>query len=886
MCVAALSWLAPNRASALTNVYFDTFESYDEGTQLTNGLNYWYASDTNVIVQTNIAASNSTKAAMLPIDTTLSNRFTNASPTNMWLHLEVQLVRYEGTNYPDVNTNTVAVLYLSSNGYFVAYDGSASNWVTITQTVYGMTVPPVASNTWVTNLDVFMDYSIKSWQIAQGTNLLTTNLGFANTNIAAMNGFDTYNGGGATTYLDNVYIYDHALFVVYEVRPKTLTNSWVMQGNTPLLSTQSFDIVVMSGLGEPAFTITTNGPPAPWMTVAPCAGTLTNVTNTITLTFTNVNVGIHTATLDVVTDVGAGVTDQVTVVATAVSHPIPAVSWINYSQTISKGDQPAVTNLWLSNNAVTPRAGMRYDVTSTSAWLLLDGTNGACTDGEGRAITVQFVNMTTNVGSYNGTLTIQTVDTTNSTTVYTPVGTISSTVSVTVQVLIIGVGTPTGLTASAGTDTGGVQLSWQATTNVNHYEVWRANTNILASATLVGTATNLTYYDTTVNPGLKRWYWVRAINDYGGDSAFSIPDSGWRFLPAPTGLTATSGTYTNRVALSWTGSSGAVNYEIWRSIYTNIGLASLLGTVPAAVTTYDDTTVEAILTYYYWVFSCTPDMSTNSDFASGWRAALLTPSNISASKGTFSSKIRVLWQTVDAAIKYEIWRSTDTNVGNAALIGTVTIRGYDDIQASASHVFYYYWVKAYDAQGCASPYSELDSGWLQLATPANVAATQGTRPYSVRISWNAVENATSYEVVRSSSPGLAALAQSLTESTPLAAVAPSLIAGIFSLSELTNTFFDDNATFAGASYLYGVRAKNALGNSELSGEAIGWRQVRQATTTTQVANDYDGDKLADVVLFNPDYGLWRILCTTLGEFPISFGDATCVSVQGDYDDDG
>jgi len=66
--------ITANRASALTNVYFDTF-SYPEGTQLTNGLNYWYASDTNVIVQTNNAAHGSTNAAMLPLDTTLSNRF-------------------------------------------------------------------------------------------------------------------------------------------------------------------------------------------------------------------------------------------------------------------------------------------------------------------------------------------------------------------------------------------------------------------------------------------------------------------------------------------------------------------------------------------------------------------------------------------------------------------------------------------------------------------------------------------------------------------------------------------------------------------------------------------------------------------------------------------
>lgn len=880
--------MAATRASAMTNVYFDTF-SYAEGTPLTDGLNYWYASDTNVIVQTNNAPAGSTNAAMLPIDTTLSNRFNQiTNPTNVRFHLETQPVRYDSTNYPDVNTNDTAIFYLNSNGYFVAYDGSASNWVTITQTVDGATITNVDLNTWVTNLDVFMNYSTKSWQIVQGTNILTRNLGFANTNISSLSGFDTYNGGSATTYLDNVYIYNQALFVAYEVRPKTFAANWIMHGtNVPSLATQSFDIVVSSGLGTPAFTITTNGLPAPsWITVTPGTGMLTNATNTITfnLSTNGLNVGIQTAILDVVTDVSGGTTDQVSVVVKSVSQPSPATSWINYLQTIHKGVQPAVTNLLLSNNAASPRSGLRYDVTSTSAWLLAT-TNGVCTNGEERAISVQFIDMTTNVGSYSGTLTIQTVDT-NTTPVYTPVGTISSTLYVNVQVFIIGVGTPTSLTASDGTDTGGVQLSWLATTNVNHYEVWRASTNILASATLLDTTTNLTYYDTSVNPGLKRWYWVRVINDAGGDGSFSTSDSGWRFLPAPTGLTATSGTYTNRVALSWTGSSGAVTYEIWRGIYTNVSLASRLGTVSAAGTTYDDTSGDAILTYYYWVRSCTPDMGNYSDYASGYRAALLKPSDISASKGTFNSKIRVLWQAVDAAAKYEVWRSTDTNVGNAVRIGTVTIRGYDDTQASASQVYYYYWIKAHDAQGFASPYSAMDSGWLQLATPANVAVTQGTRPYSVRISWNPVENATSYEVVRSSSPSLAAFAQSLAESTPMAVGAPSLGTGIFALSESATTFFDDNVTFAGVSYLYAVRAKNALGTSELSGEATGWRQVRQATTTGPVANDYDGDKLADVVLFNADNGQWRILCTTLGEYPVAFGDATCMPVPGDYDGDG
>ena len=985
ICVAALSWMAATRASAVTNVYSDTFESYPEGTPLVDGTNYWYADSTNVVVQTNDAAAGSTKSAMLPIDTTLSNRFTIINPTNAWLHLEAKPVRYDGTNDPVADTNAAALFYVNSNGYFVAYDGNVDNWVSITQSVYGAEVSPIPLNTWVTNLNVYIDFSNKTWQITLGADLLKSNIGFANTNISAMSGFSTYNGGSTTSYLDNVYLYDQAPFAGFLVDPTQLTNScfkdttaadqtfaiiggagvmplnytivtnggatWlsvnpgsgtISNGETNVINisyasaaldsgsyTSYLNIATADGVGYtqtvavtlnvidwritptnvdravmqgfeapstnvfaillantnyPSYVITTNVT-APWLVVTPGTGTLTAGTNTIPVLFTTngLDVGVHSAMLTVVTTLGGGLTDHVSIAMTTFSQPIPTINSNSFMQTVPKGVQPTNASVIIHNIGDVPRSGMRYDVVSTSAWLSANG--GVCTNGEDHTISIQFANMRTNVGTYNGTLTIHTVDT-NAPTWYTPIGQVSTTVLVGVQVLIIGPGTPGNLAASAGTDTSGIQLNWSATTNVNHYEVWRANTNILASATMIASNVTVTNYsDTTIDPGVYKWYWVRAINDTGGDGDFCVPNYGWRFLPAPTSLAATSGAYTNRVALSWTGSSGAVNYEIWRSIYNNVSLATLLGTVSAAATTYDDTTGIATVTYYYWVRAVTADRGNYSDAASGYRAALLKPTGVSASKGTFNYKVRVLWQAVTAAASYEIWRSADSSVANAVRIGTETILGYDDTTASAGKI-YYYWIRALDSQGYASPYSDSDSGSLQLATPANVSATQGTRPYSVRISWSAVENATSYEVVRSSGSGLNAEAQKLAESTPLADIAPSLIYGTISLKDVTQTFYDDNATFAGASYLYAVRAKNAQGSSELSGAATGWREVRQSTTSKKVTDDYDGDKLADVVLYNSGSGLLRILCTTLGELPIAFGDATCVPVQGDYDGDG
>jgi len=73
-------------------------------------------------------------------------------------------------------------------------------------------------------------------------------------------------------------------------------------------------------------------------------------------------------------------------------------------------------------------------------------------------------------------------------------------------------------------------------------------------------------------------------------------------LPSvPTGLSASDGTYTNKIVVTWNAASDATGYQVWRSISNNITISSNL--VTTANTTYDDltaaTTPGTIL--YYWV---------------------------------------------------------------------------------------------------------------------------------------------------------------------------------------------------------------------------------------------------------------------------------------------
>jgi photosystem II stability/assembly factor-like uncharacterized protein len=123
---------------------------------------------------------------------------------------------------------------------------------------------------------------------------------------------------------------------------------------------------------------------------------------------------------------------------------------------------------------------------------------------------------------------------------------------------------PTSISASDGTYTDKVRVSWSSAAGATGYRIYRNTANSSSGSTQIGSSTGTTYDDTTATPGITYYYWVRAENGVGvGD--YSASDSGYRGLSAPTNVAASDGTYTDKVRITWGSVSGATGYSIYRN---------------------------------------------------------------------------------------------------------------------------------------------------------------------------------------------------------------------------------------------------------------------------------------------------------------------------------
>ena len=208
-----------------------------------------------------------------------------------------------------------------------------------------------------------------------------------------------------------------------------------------------------------------------------------------------------------------------------------------------------------------------------------------------------------------------------------------------------------------------------------------------------------------------------------------------------TGFVASTG----KPTVKWSTVSGAAKYEVYRADTRN-GTYKLMGTVTG--TSYTDESAYAGYIYFYKVrvVDAGGVKGNFSTILSGTChcAMPVVSSGYVASTG----KPTIKWTAVSGATEYQVYRA-DTRNGTYKLMGTVTGTSYTDESANAGYI-YFYKVKAVSKVRSAadSNFSAVVSATCHCAKPVVKITTSGGDP---KLTWNAVTNASKYEVYRATS---------------------------------------------------------------------------------------------------------------------------------------
>jgi subtilisin-like proprotein convertase family protein len=426
--------------------------------------------------------------------------------------------------------------------------------------------------------------------------------------------------------------------------------------------------------------------------------------------------------------------------------------------------------------------------------------------------------------------------------------------------------------------------------------------------------------------GVNGTWRLFVADDFPGSDGGQI-SGGWNLTfieaagpPAPGGVSASDGTFTDKVLVTWSAASGATSYEIFRSLIDQGTGAQSLGTT--AGTTFDDLSTEVGQPYFYWVKAInTGGASPLSSSDAGFRgaatttndafsnravlpgtSATITASTLSATKesgeplhaGNAGGK-SVWWSwTAPAAGTLTldtIGSSFDTLLGvyTGTGVAALTVRGSDDdsggnltsravVQVTAGTTY----AIAVDGYGGAAGSATLNLAFVALPQlplpPPSLSASDGTLSDRVRVTWAAGTGATSYDVRRHTS---------------------AIFASSTLLGNTASLTFDDTTAVAGTTYHYWIVSRNSVGSAEnpagpetgfrtaaLSNDNFANRALLSGATASVTANNATGTKEGG----EPNHGgntggkslWWRWIAPAAGNLTIDTIGSSFDTVLGVY----
>jgi len=200
-------------------------------------------------------------------------------------------------------------------------------------------------------------------------------------------------------------------------------------------------------------------------------------------------------------------------------------------------------------------------------------------------------------------------------------------------------------------------------------------------------------------------------------------------LSPPINVSASDGSYTDKVQITWNTITGATHYQVYRALFSSgLGRSAISGWQTG--TSYDDTNATLGEVYYYWIKAATSSSGDNaSDFSDSdtgyaiYYINLSPPYNVSASD-LLVNKVQITWNTGPGipipteATHYQVYRANNLLSTKTAISGWQTGTSYLDTSVTP-WTTYYYWVKAATSSSGdnASDFSDSDTGYAISIVP-------------------------------------------------------------------------------------------------------------------------------------------------------------------------
>lgn len=300
--------------------------------------------------------------------------------------------------------------------------------------------------------------------------------------------------------------------------------------------------------------------------------------------------------------------------------------------------------------------------------------------------------------------------------------------------------------------TRGVRLSWNGTSLIDGYYIYRATTTRSGStgaftylAKVSGSQSS--FVDQAAVPGVINSYKMLAYNRVSGVEYRSGMSNVLNMSPLGKAVIASvTSDGSGSVQIRWNAVSNATGYALYGATQAN-GTYTQLGTVTNGVNScrVDGLGSDPVFFKLRAVVKVdqTSYMGPYSDAKVG--VANFTAPTITGTHSPSATAMTVEWGSVPGATSYRVYRDSAANGAYSTYIGSFTGTSCTDRSAPSGR-YSYYKVRAVLSYTGGTLYSNLSAycSAYPLAVPTMAVANLGGK--TARVTWGAVANATAYDV--------------------------------------------------------------------------------------------------------------------------------------------